>query len=1396
MALGGALFLKAFEFILKYSKDKLESNAKFALIMKDLGLDVLTLKPDFQSIYINTLVRYAENRNQDIVRLFVFDEVIEAFREEKYEDKQGKTLNVLDGVLNTRPEVRALKSVHVILAKEMQEFDSLFDEVTNYSRSPAQLQEFQMLHQLNETMSSPGEPFMAVPNDLQAITHEHFFQHAPNMMGGFIDRKERTALIDRVWGRKSVLYLHGVTRTTKSFLVSQYIRDFEIENYYWYDFKVDIAVGIEPFFRDLSLFVDSKMPVARVREKLFLGELNPAQLASIIGEHFSSPPIDLFVLDNVHCIENPDSVFPFLGMMQQKSGDKLRMVLISEDRHTLNAFPDLRRRSERMELNGFDEQEIKDLMKANACKVEGIDDSLLTLIKQGTSGHPDLVNGLIAELKTTQSEGETLKVVFNKLLNGWKNLAGSEMLTETLASRIYDVHLKTVDEKRMFNRLCTLIGPFSKRVAEFTCGVNPTVADCGMVFQKIQSKLLDTHPNSTFAVPDLFKRVGEKNLSEGEKHNLMLSVAEFLFTPENGVVNGKDAVQSLFYSLGAGELPLTFERCRALVVQALFRETEASVKQFLLRRLELFVSIKVEPKYYDTYLPLCVAFAEAYKQVGELDKQRAVVLKIVESPKETLDAEDKFFVHSYILQYYVQDQSEPQVVIESAIELANLVHGSELPESIATSADTERFLSLPIYASALSEIPNIGFMNTLISSYVDTGIELESIFTREDLVSFFEVLYEKLAAELKKDAVKRTEHLKQMEKQLTELREELLRSRYHYAVKEVSYLLGCISNDFGGDPDGTLNYFNEAQDLVTKHFPDDSSSLAKILVGKSDLMYYQESYDKAAEEYEKAITSMHSQERDEFLYLHASRRIAVCLAQLGDNDNVEEAFFNALKAARAMKERRLQNVLEAVGDMSTYYILTTNRKAAAKCFAIMVSMLDYDELQYYKRPLGHCLGWFVNSSRDNWDGKLVNLDGTHSEEEWIKPFYGIYGRKIDYEHPNQTKANLLFLAAEGLSLAGLPRKSDYVYRQIVESPDEGKYDVSAKFLATIKLFDNALASDRFNDAVEWAFKQLEFGVRADQVISKTTLKDDDFFDRAIKHMLIPLVSKCIQSHSSMSEFKKAEQALLYFVIRSGTTLEKYREKFEAFSTSAIGWLYASNIHLSRSFIQQAGNYIAEGNQLAESAGYPYVLIQNRIFTDFSVRRGIPNLKKFLVSNFRTFRLIIQYWKEVEEFIDTFWQRFSYVWTQMNLNGYSPTKEEEKIIYEIKATKIEIDSCSVSRMEKSIVLAACFARISTVVDFGRADPNTVFEFCVKNLDEKFENHFPEISSAYIEFKKKKLDAVSSSINSFMAEAEIGCETVSGFLKRNGSQCDTDTLKNLQGFLKELKVASGHLGDSEE
>lgn len=145
--------LKVASPVLTALKSKLEKDFFIYKILRKY--DAIKIKPDFDSIYLETLYQLisVQNKDKGIISLFELEEVRQGFKDEIYEKNNWSFKINLDLNLHTNASLRKLKQVDVNLSDEIEIFKSEFEKVINTTREPKEIEEFETLNKIKSDVS-------------------------------------------------------------------------------------------------------------------------------------------------------------------------------------------------------------------------------------------------------------------------------------------------------------------------------------------------------------------------------------------------------------------------------------------------------------------------------------------------------------------------------------------------------------------------------------------------------------------------------------------------------------------------------------------------------------------------------------------------------------------------------------------------------------------------------------------------------------------------------------------------------------------------------------------------------------------------------------------------------------------------------------------------------------------------------------------------------------------------------------------------------------------------------------------------------------------------------------------------------------------------------------------
>ena len=624
----------------------------FALRMKDIDFskDINSLKQDIKQIIDDNIGRYKgilEKLNQlDSLSLKVEDM-------DENVQKLTQQVEIHDQVLS--PKLGLLQN------DEAGILESRFD-LTNY------LSAFPQYSQIDRNFNQ--------------IKYEYNFQKAPKVPEEFINRTEYLFKIKNALIEKPLLFISGITRGTKTFIVSQFLKRYNIIKYYWYDFKENSTKDNDLFFSDLSRYIDQMSGTVDLYAKWSIKSLTISELSSRLISIIKSHKLSYLIIDNIHLVGNEEQLF-LIAAKLCKSKSKLKIIFISEEKHTLNTYPDLFANSNSIEINGFSETEIKEIFKKNGIRTGKLSEDLVSFIKFQTQGHPDLINGLITQLKNQVDKGTNYDPTIKLILNGWKAIPGSELISATLAKQLFQVILSTDVERKYFNRLCVLFYAFDQNLAYEVAKINPEIEDYTYLFNIISLKLLDFATSNKFSMPKLFKDIGLENISIEEKNKVLSTAAAHLLKPKNKSIDFNNASEACYYLMLSNNWGYAFYTVTNILNKIIFKDLDHKSLKYALDKLNFFLYVNPIKGFEDQQVFMYVLFLKGYSKLLDEDNSNLCEQKISNTIDKIKSPIHRTMTFVFLLSYYSNNISKIEESLIYAKEIAaNLKSDSNVQKLI------------------------------------------------------------------------------------------------------------------------------------------------------------------------------------------------------------------------------------------------------------------------------------------------------------------------------------------------------------------------------------------------------------------------------------------------------------------------------------------------------------------------------------------------------------------------------------------------------------------------------------------------------------------------------------------------------------------------------------------
>ncbi|MDD2636215.1 MAG: hypothetical protein PHW82_12055 [Bacteroidales bacterium] len=525
--------LKIFIPIFKILRSKLEKELYIYTILRNKN--AITLKSDFESIYIETLYQLIsiKNKNKAIVKLFELDEVKEAFKNEIYQNNDWSFQVSADSNLHTNPSLRQLKSIDINIETEIQEFKKEFKKAINLTRKPKEIEDFETLNKLTNGVNdliSTQELNKKLKTEVEINNQIIFSKSEIQPISDHISkRKELVNSILINFKSASWTAINGSISTGKSqlsVLLSQ-----KLDNpKYWINLReLESSNFVFKIYSDLSSYLS--IP----------SEINLESWKSNIFEQIEEQAI--IILDNLPLLNIRNQSFEkFISFINACKEKKIR--ILSTSNFTLpTKIKDSFNPSDIYEITipVLNINEVFEVIQSYNVNDQR-SNQLKTIIQSISTGHPVIVKAICKYLEKTNwilSDAE--------LSNIFSGSYSSEINEDT-----YRVLIETIlDEntRNLLYRLNIIIGQFTQddvriignNAPEITNVIEKFNTSIGIWIQKINE--------SNYEVSPLLKRLRSKNLNPELERNISYSLGKSIL--DKGKLNQLKALKAISYFVTA-----------------------------------------------------------------------------------------------------------------------------------------------------------------------------------------------------------------------------------------------------------------------------------------------------------------------------------------------------------------------------------------------------------------------------------------------------------------------------------------------------------------------------------------------------------------------------------------------------------------------------------------------------------------------------------------------------------------------------------------------------------------------------------------------------------------------------------------------------------------------------
>lgn len=205
-------------------------------------------------------------------------------------------------------------------------------------------------------------------------------------------------------------------------------------------------------------------------------------------------------------------------------------------------------------------------------------------------------------------------------------------LSNELKNVLYQEILTSSDKQNLVQRVSLLLNRADSKVLEWLrLKVQPPIlASVDVLFDEIGGAVLDGDPKTGLAVSPTFKKVASQRMSPEESRAVYRMMANELFRPVNRTFDAAALIDSVWYSMLAGDLGKAFSGASFVLFGVSKKKPDAAILKALMSRLDFLQWIIVPDNdpgvrlSYYSYLTTVAYYSEAAKdpalRAGMLEK--------------------------------------------------------------------------------------------------------------------------------------------------------------------------------------------------------------------------------------------------------------------------------------------------------------------------------------------------------------------------------------------------------------------------------------------------------------------------------------------------------------------------------------------------------------------------------------------------------------------------------------------------------------------------------------------------------------------------------------------------------------------------------------------------------
>jgi tetratricopeptide (TPR) repeat protein len=1217
-----------------------------------------------------------------------------------------------------------------------------------------------------------------VQPEREKITFEFALQKCPILPNEFIPMTKWISRIDNSFRNVPFLYLYGIPKGSKTSIAAEYINHKNTPNYIWFEFK---GVNNEFLFllRDVAHFIDIYLKDRKLRAQRFVYKhISAEKVIQDFIDMIKSLDHFFLVLDNIHYAKEKDPLNSFLNILLKKSGNNVRVILISENKAGFESSP-WWTNSILLNIQGFDPDEIKQFFIKENINISGFNENVFQLIHSHTCGHPFLVRSLIEQTKSKKVK--PVIGIINRILKPLKLSKEEKKLSEHLQSKIYDSLLTEKDEKTLFNRLSMLDISFSQELSDEIAKINPSISSPRFVFNSLKRKILEPRTDNTFEIPKLFRKIGEASISPDEKRVIFKTTGYFLIKPNEGIVLFMDALWGYWFLLLAEEYESALRGFSFLITQIIYHNK----KEFLSYVLDFcgFLKLHKQPINNDLLLSFYSIIGTAYFQLQKYREIERVIANIEKIPKISEKTDANLLFNLLAFQYYGFCNFEARKLLRSTRNI--LKTSTYFKTKLQSRNATRNLLRTVAYNTALNAASGgIYILKSLLELAINNKVSFDDfLYPEYNGLGFFEILTTNLFRGFYANFHSNKQSLNAVIEELKDILSLFETCKYTKGRVSITHLIGSLQVCFGGDQTdarkylgSTLKYLNESELSKEKK----ETIKIHVSIDFGDSFYLDKKFDDAGMHFTEIVRRKKVPTSWDFLYFHSLKRLGICHFHLGNYQNAKSTFEQALKHSLKHHNKYNEFGLQVIGGLTIFFAKLKNYNKAVQCLALILQYLKHIPGEKYRTLSAHIIMWLMAIlNKNKADEDLQYLPKVETLIEPDFEFYSRYYQNLAGYEFKGSLPDLQYMVGKCFELIANDSKAIMWYEKTLLSTDSDK---GTSFLASFRLSQLYIKSKDYSNAIKKGIYMLE--LKANRLLLKHFMTNTFYhIDNVLYYIFIPSTKKLIKKTGNKTEFSDIEEILLHFVVLTESSEIEEKEKVLSFAYSALGAFYLINDKTDK-----GNDWWLKGYNLAKKIKYTYMVIQNEIWWDFSFTKSIRNLPKFFINNCKTLIAIIDGMPDTENFTKYYPQKFSNFWMIISMPKSSKVSEsDQKLLNTLKNNLIEYQKVLNT---KDAFLATCYFCIEGLSAIG------VDELCVKiseyflrNDVHLFSDKLPDLIELYFRKKKKAIvSQLNKNANNIIERSKEAITVLTSFLKLN-QKLVMPLISRVKEMLGEFRVLAG-------